>query len=436
MIVPEGFDYTILSTSGASPSAGGALRRMLWTALLGLSTLIILWRFGLARLLARSLNPFLLLFVLLAIASVGWSIDPSLSARRLVRLVTIVLSCCAFVMLGWNGRRFQNVVRPLLTLVLLGSLVFGLIAPSLAIHQEAAAEVAGAWRGLANHKNGLGILACFGCMLWVHGWLAKEVGAIKALGGIAIALACLLLSRSMTALATTCFVTAWLVLALRCPPRLQPYMPYLVALLLVAFTVYALAVLDLIPGVRLLRTMVGAITDKDMTLTGRTQIWAVVVDHIRYHPLFGTGYSAYWTPVPVEGTDAYAFMWRMNRFYPGSAHNGYLDVMNDLGLAGLGCLIGCVVVQVWQSLQLLGIERSQATLYLAFLFQQAITNLSETHWFSVLSLDFVFMTLATVALARGLLEFRFRLVLGQPVSSPGGADVTRAMPARNSLHPW
>jgi len=106
----------------------------------------------------------------------------------------------------------------------------------------------------------------------------------------------------------------------------------------------------------------------------------------------------------------------MGSFYPGSAHNGYLEIVNDLGWTGLVCLIAYIIMYARQSLQLLGIDRNQGALYLALFFQQAITNLSETHWFSVLSVDFVIMTLATMALARGLLEHRLRLVFGEPHS--------------------
>ena len=96
----------------------------------------------------------------------------------------------------------------------------------------------------------------------------------------------------------------------------------------------------------------------------------------------------------------------------------YLEILNDLGWVGLLCLIAYIVVHVWQSVQLMDIERAQGALYLGLFFQQAITNLSETHWFSVLSIDFVIMTLATVALARGILEYRLRLALGDQPRAP------------------
>jgi len=415
MIVPEGFDYESLATTSA-PSSGGAISRMLWLGLLALSAIIILGRSGLAWLLARMVNPFLPLFVALAVASVAWSIDPSLSLRRLIRMGTIVLACAAFVLMGWHARRFQNVVRPVLTVVLLASIVFGLIFPSLAIHQQTSAELIGAWRGLANHKNGLGALSCIALIFWFHAWLTREVKLLPALAGGAVAAACLVLSRSSTSLAATVFVMVFLVALLRSPHGLRPYVPYLVAMLIATFLIYALAILNLIPGQGTLMAPITAFTGRDMSLTGRTEIWAVLSEHIRYRPFLGTGYAAYWTAGPVAGTESYAFVWRMGSFYPGSAHNGYLEIVNDLGWTGLVCLIAYIIMYARQSLQLLGIDRNQGALYLALLFQQVITNLSETHWFSVLSVDFVIMTLATMALARGLLEHRLRLVFGEPHS--------------------
>lgn len=433
MIVPEGFDYQSLTTTGA-PSSGGAVSRLLWLGLLAMSAIIIFWRAGLAWLLARALNPFLLLFVALAVASIAWSIDPSLSSRRLIRLITMVLACMAFVLMGWHARRYQNVVRPILTIMLLGSIFFGLVFPSLAIHQQTSAELIGAWRGLANHKNGLGALACFALIFWFHAWLTREVKFLPALAGGAVAATCLVLSRSSTSLAATVFVMVFLVMLLRSPHGLRPYVPYLVGTLVAILLIYALAILNLIPGLGTLMAPIAALTGKDMSLTGRTEIWAILSEHIRYHPFLGTGYGAYWTAGPVAGTQSYEFVWRMGSFYPGSAHNGYLEIVNDLGWAGLACLIAYIVTHVRQSLQLLGIDRNQGALYLALFFQQAITNLSETHWFSVLSVDFVIMTLATTALARGILEYRLRLVFGEPQPSTSGPFNGMALPlARKSL---
>jgi exopolysaccharide production protein ExoQ len=418
MIVPDSFDYRSLTVAGPT-SSGGAPSRLLWLGLLALGGIVFLWRAGLAWVLAGRTNTFFLLLVALALLSVTWSIDPLLSTRRLIRLATIVLVAMAFVLMAWHARRFQNVLRPILTLMLAGSLVFGLLYPQLAIHQQSATELAGAWRGLTNHKNSLGALSSMTLVFWSHAWLAREVSPRAALAGCALATTCLLLSRSSTSLAASVFVLLLLVVMMRSPVNLRRFQPYLVGFLTLGVLTYALAMMNLIPGLDALLAPLASLTGKDATLTGRTQIWAILAEHIRAHPFLGTGYAAYWTADPVPGTDSYEFVRRMGSFYPGSAHNGYLEVVNDLGWIGFACLLAYIAVQVRQSLQLLRLEYSQATLYLAIFFQQAITNLSESHWFSVLSIDFVIMTMTTMALARALLEYRLQIAFGLPV---GGND--------------
>jgi O-antigen ligase len=92
-------------------------------------------------------------------------------------------------------------------------------------------------------------------------------------------------------------------------------------------------------------------------------------------------------------------------FYPTEAHNGYLDVVNDLGIVGLICLLVFLFWYIRQALQLMRIDRNQGSLYLALLLQQMVMNMSESEWFSRTS-TFAVLILASVCLSRGLLEFR------------------------------
>jgi len=433
MIVPEGFDYASLNTNYA-PMAGSKISRMLWLALLSLSALFLVWRISLAWVLLRTLNPFLLVLAGLAVASVAWSIEPSLTLRRSVRMATFILTAIAFVLMAWHARRYQNVVRPIITLMLLGSIIFGLVLPSLAIHTESAPELLGAWRGLATHKNGLGALASFGVIFWFHAWLTKEVRTLPALAGIGIAGACLLLSRSSTALMATIFVMFFLLMLLRSSANLRPYMPFIVALFLIGVLLYTLVLLNLLPGQGTLLQPIAALTGKDTSFTGRTAIWELLSTHISASPVLGSGYGAYWVG-PVETSPSYEFIRRMQGFYPGSAHNGYLEILNDLGWVGLLCLIAYLFNYVLQSLRLFAVDRNQAALYLALLVQQGITNLSETHWFSVLSIDFVIMALATTALARNLLEYQLRSVFGEPPPPHPWSKNLAPLPVRKHLAP-
>ena len=422
MIVPEGFNYANLSTADA-PKAGSALSRLLWLALLGGSLLVLAWRTTVAWLVLRFGNPCLLAFFVLAVCSVAWSIEPSVTVRRLIRLGTILLVCSAFVLASWHRHRFQALVRPLLSAILLGSLLFGLLRPDLAIHQESSAELVGAWRGLANHKNTLGALSSMTCILWFHAWITREVRRLPAIAGGGVALACLLLSRSSTSLMATLFVFGFLLLLLRGPLGLRRYMPWVTGLFVAVLLTYALAVLRLVPGLEILLKPITLLTGKDLSFTGRSEIWEIIVEHIRLNPLLGSGYGAYWTGID-PGSPSFVFEQKLY-FYPGSAHNGYLEVANDLGAVGLVLLAGYMTSFVGASLRLFREDRAQGSLYLGLFFQQAISNLSETHWLSVLNVDIVVVTLASMALARGLLELRLRQYFGDPFAPPRLAGVAR-----------
>lgn len=434
MIVPEGFDYASLATASA-PQSGGILSRLLWLGLLGMGGLLVAWRASFAWRFARGwLNPFLLVFVLLAFASILWSIDPGVTGRRMIRVMTIVLASIAFVIVGWHATRFQNVLRPILTFVLLGSIIFGLAAPQLAIHQEAEDLLQGAWRGLANHKNGLGNLACIALIFWFHAGLARQTRWPMALLGGGVAMACLVLAGSATSMVTALFVMLFLTLLLGVPQVLRRYLPWLVGLFVAGLLVYSLALLEVIPGLATLLRPIGALTGKDMSFTGRTDIWDIMSAEIALHPLVGLGYGAYWIG-PIPGTPSYEMV-RLLSFYPASAHNGYLDVLNELGALGLLVLLAFLASYLRQALRLLPLDRAQAALYLAILLQQAITNLSESRWLNVQSVDFVIMTLATAALARSLLAQHLRsrahaavTVVAQP-TAPGAV---RFAPRRRAL---
>jgi O-antigen ligase len=247
----------------------------------------------------------------------------------------------------------------------------------------------------------------------------------------------MLLSRSTTALAATVVGVGMLGLGLGLPPDWRRrWLPGLVMLLAGMLLVYALMLVQLLPGLGTLMAPLAALTDKDSTMTGRTEIWNILFDHIAQRPLLGSGYGAYWTPEPSAAAESWAFAERMGGFYPGSAHNGYLEIVNDLGWVGLSALMVYLAAHVRLCLRLLPLAPVQAVLYLALFFQQLVANLSETHWFSVLSVDFVLMTLLSAALARSLLEHDLRANFGVPPASEGPLPRRVAVAPRASAPGW
>jgi exopolysaccharide production protein ExoQ len=403
MIVPGDLNY---AANAAPPSDDGfPLTRILWLASLGIGTILSFSRSALSLRVWRQMNIFLLLFIALAVVSTLWSIDPGQTIRNLVRMLTLFVASLAVAVVAWNPRRYQQLVRPVLTIMLFGSIIFGMISPELAIHQETQAELLNAWHGLFETKNALGAAASFTFILWAHAWLTRETRRLYAVLGMLIAGTCLILSRSSTSTITTVLAVLTLLLLVRTPTSLRRSIPYLTSGLVVLILLVSLAMLKVVPGLEILVAPIPAITGKDLTFSNRANIWAAVVDHVKLRPLLGSGYSAYWIMgTPTPDAESYAIKSKLEGFYPGSAHNGYLQVLNDLGAVGLCCLLGYLYVFVRDSIRLYRFDRTQGALFLVLFLQQTTINLTEPVWLNVLLVEFLLVTMATTCLARALAE--------------------------------
>jgi exopolysaccharide production protein ExoQ len=400
MTVPPGFDYTYKGHATVV-SDGDAFSLTTWIALLLGSVYLVIRNWQQVRELLAVVNRPFLYFLVLATLSLLWSIEPAITLRRLERLYIIVLVSMAFAGVGWQPRRFETTLRWLLSSLLAASAIFCYWYPELGIHQEQQKELLNAWHGIATGKNLLGSLASCACILWLHALLTRETGRIVGIANLYLAVLCLVMCRSSTSLMATVFAAFFVVLLLRPPGFMRRQMPYFVGLFAVAVLVYALAVLNIVPGLSVLLTPISVITGKDLTFSGRTNIWYVLRLHMHLHPLLGTGYQAYWIgPIPSSPSyEMIKWLW----FYPTEGHNGYLDVMNDLGYVGGICLFAYFIRYLRQGLELMRLEKFRGALYLALMFRAFLADMSESHWFSVTSIDFVIFTLATFSLARELL---------------------------------
>jgi exopolysaccharide production protein ExoQ len=382
------------------------LSRALKLLILALATVTVFKKLRDTRLTLKHTNRFFVALVVLMPLSALWSIDRSATIARFVTVFTLVQVCMAFAIAGPDPQRFQNVVRPVFTLLLAGSLIFGLVAPDLAI-TKGEGTLRNAWHGLTGQKNQFGQLASIGTIFWLHAWVSREAGAARALAGAAICGVCVFLSHSSTSLLATVFVFFFMLLTLRAPPSLRRFMPYLAGVYTALILTYAIAILKLLPGLDVLLTPITALTGKDMTFSNRSEIWIIIKENIQRHPYLGSGYGAYWTG-PVPTSPSYEFLGRMY-FYPFEAHNGYLEIVNDFGYLGLVCLLGFLIVYVRQSLRLVKLDRPQGILLLCLFFQQAIMNLSESTWFQAnAGFTFMLLALATLCLARSLREAQQR----------------------------
>jgi exopolysaccharide production protein ExoQ len=420
MIILMSVDMDLIYTGPGGEDAN-PVTRGLWLAVLAISVTIAFGRFAEAKRLAARIDIFFFVFIALSIFSVLWSINPAQTTTRIIRMLIMCSGCLTVALAGWHRRRFQEVVRLPVTLVLVGSIIFCLVRPDLAIHHEPNPELINAWHGLCLTKNALGAMASFGIVFWAHAFLSRETSRFLALGGIVVAAVCMIFSRSQTSITASIVTALALVLLLRTPGSMRRLVPYLTGALIALILLYSLAMLKVVPGLDILLAPIPMITGKDLTFSHRADIWAAVVKHIEMRPILGSGYSAYWTMgTPTPDMESYVVKSELQGFYPASSHNGYLQILNDLGIVGLLCLLGYLYVYVRQSMRLYRIDRAQGALYLALFLQQATINLSEPLWLNVLLIDFILMSMATMCLARSLIEVELqsgRTAKGAPASA-------------------
>ncbi len=424
MILPPNLDYgALLITGNNGPAEQNITSKVvLITVLIGSCVLIarrqLLWWAE-----VRSLNPFFLSFVVLALVSFSWSIDQPVSLRALFRLVVIFLCFTAFTLSNWRPERFRVLMRTLLGVLVVGSVVFaalvphygvqrfsdyGVISPGrIASYNESVGVIKPVLRGLTFGKNQMGQLASLALLFWFHAWLGKEVSTRWALLCSAAALIGLYWAHSSTSILAAGFSIPLLLMMRHWPRWLRRYMPYLLVMFAVLILTYSLVVLRLIPQLDFLLTPITALTGKDLTFSNRTAIWDVIIEHIRQHPLIGTGYMAYWdNENPFSPSQVFK---KLMFFYPGESHNGYLEVLNDLGAVGGLCLLGFLFNYLRQAIRIMAFDRQQGSLYVALLFHQFWSSLSESHWFSVGSVPFTIVMLSVCTAARSLLQHRFEL---------------------------
>lgn len=268
-----------------------------------------------------------LLLVLLAAASAGWSIRPATTLHGATLLATTTLFGL-FLGLAFEGRDQLRLLGLALGLVTVGNIAATVLFPDLSVMRG---EHQGAWMGLYRHKNLLARDMALAVPVFVL--LARERQLLPGLawGLAAIAVGLIGASDSRTgALVATATTAIALLLSRR--SGIQARRPWL---LIAAATALAAAIAQSLPT---LLELLG----RDATLSGRTVLWSAVLDRIGARPWLGYGYDAFWVRSREAGGPAVEVAEQIG-WLARHAHNGFLDVALDLGTIGLALFLAPLV---------------------------------------------------------------------------------------------
>lgn len=266
-------------------------------------------------------------------ASVLWSGEPSISAKR---IILFFLCLTAIVCVVHSSRR---PVSLMLHLIVGSTAAIALISLALYFVFPKEFSVNPARPGLAGisiHPNTLAPFLSIGFLLSLG--LSPEHPYARLARRIAqgILLFALILTVSMTTLLTTAVGFGLYTFFSASNYRRG----------LIQLSIIASLILGSLIGWSNLRNAAFDTTGRDASLSGRDELWAIVWNEGQKNPVFGQGFGAFWT----EGKGREL----VQTWNPRQSHNAYLDLWLDLGLIGLVGMIFCFHLQFilrWPSLK-------------------------------------------------------------------------------------
>lgn len=322
----EGFAAVLATPDNMQdPTDSGSLALRLLGVLIGaIATLRLVPQFKrLLRITAQSWVFWLPVCVTLA--SVLWSGDPGMAARRSLALVLTTIFAL-YVVTTFDTRTMLNCLLAALLFYCVGSLLMIILVPSIGIHSAAGTrfiEHVGAWRGLSPFKNDFGRIVALAGVLFIAASVTRPGRRPLYILSALLAAALVAGSRSGQAIALLVGGTGavfYVMLVRDLPPRQRS------ALILLTLPLAVLALLIKDIAVAAILEALG----KDPTLTGRENIWAAVLDAVHDNLLLGGGYGTGWS------TLVGSYMEEVLGRQIGHAHNGYLNMIVDVGVLGLG----------------------------------------------------------------------------------------------------
>src|ERR1051325_5905584 len=305
--------------------------------------------------------------------STFWSEITLIAMRRWMRELIVFFMALLLVSEASPRRALESLLRRCAYVLLPFSVVLIKYYPLLG-RQYARYSGMEMWTGATGHKNELGRLCMITILffLWSfyrrwrksstngdysHVWIWADISVII------IAVYLLFGANSSTSKATL-VVGVTILLVLRLFRKLKFTLPQVGVLALVVFVIGFGALAPFLGGSNV--AVFSSSLGRDSTLTGRTDVWAAVLPAMRQQPLFGHGFGSFWT-------DA-----RRELYEIPTAHNGYLDVMLELGLVGLAFYTFWMISCARQFLRAFADDYGWASLGICFLFMNLTYNATES----------------------------------------------------------
>ena len=309
----------------------------------------------------RDILPYLLIIGLCALSAL-WSEYPFPTLRRSVTLSSCVFfGAYCYLQFGLKGT-LELMGRATIIAAALSVATFYLM-PS--VGHETAQGYENAMRGIFAQKNSLGQSMLLAITWYVYRLIDNPKSVVRPFLCLLLLFFCLLKADSATSLAISMVVlAAGAIFWSEANWRRRMLVVYLLG---VAF-IFAVAVAVVDTG-QLLTAL-----NRDPSFTGRLPLWGYSIQEAFNRPWLGYGFSGFWN----EDSPAVQEIWAAIDWQAPSAHNGYIDILLQIGIVGLllyvwvwGSLIKNSLVAWWQK------SLPEARWILLFMLVNLLLNMDE-----------------------------------------------------------
>lgn len=274
-------------------------------------------------------EKFIFLFIAFAFLSIIWSDYSFITFKRIFRISTVSLTIISFLLHVDSARDilkyFKYILYPYLVLTIIVVLVIpGALDPQF--HT---------WRGFTSHKNTLGQIALISVFLCYIIYKVENTSYARIVASLMLILSVLILlgAFSSTSILTFVFFIGMALLfsvdVFFKPLGIGRAISFIIVLsffcIIIVIAIWLPEMVNVIPG----------LFGKDTTFSGRTDLWNYLISEFPSNSILGTGYQAFWITDSKKVIVLYeSFVW-----LPYQAHNGFIDIMIQTGIIGLGLSI-------------------------------------------------------------------------------------------------
>jgi exopolysaccharide production protein ExoQ len=312
-------------------------------------------------------NPWLMALIILAGVSILWSDYPLVSVKRWIRAAGTAAAALIVITEAHPFRAVQTILRRLTFLHLPISLLLIKYYDNFGIGYDEYGTKAIC--GITNNKNTLGRLCMVSLLYLIYALLNRtKQGEGKTKSHLSLLLLYLcfsvwLLLKANSATSLVCTLLGVMIIFI------GSFMG--ISRRIATFIIFIGLPLFLILWFCGFGSSVVAGLGRDTSLTGRTDLWAELID-MRGNMLFGTGYGAFWIGKRLD------VLWQRHWWMPNMAHNGYLEIYLELGVVGIVILAGFLCAAFKRIHKMLGMELPQASMFLAIFFIFLVYNITES----------------------------------------------------------